>query len=968
MRRTSDVARADEAGRDGRDGSPGAGREVAQAAPPGVPREGRPGRKPVDFWWFIAVALATLGLCAVVDGDLLVVGGALVSAASLIVTVTGVSLWRPRPAAGWWILAGGAFTFLVGRGVLAVQPLTPEGAAPFPSPADPFFLLGYALLVVGAAVLVRHRSAGTEDDSLLDAVIVAAAVGVVVAAYFVAPYVGDREVGLVEKYLTVAYALADVTLVAVTVRLAVGSGSRPPSYYLIAASLTLIIATDVLTTLYTADRIGRSWPVASSALCYVLFGAAALHPSMVQLTARPQLRELRLSRRRLALLCGALLLVPGLLAVEIARGGSRGVPVLATGSVMMAVLVLSRLGGLVRAKERKAARERVLRRAGAALVAATSRQQIQEAALTALSALVAEGTAARVGIAAATQDSLTVVGEVGRGRGLLETVLPFDRLPSSARDALGTHRIVTMRDTWRWGGALPSGEETWHMVLVPLSTRGELTGAFVITSPQTLAAEPLLAVETLAGQVSLALESAALTEEIHRRRAERRFKVLVEHSSDLISVMGPDGVVNFVSPASTNLLGLAPTDLLGRPALERVHPADRNRIRGIMEAAARGGGPPEPAELRLRHASGEWRWFEVVVDNALEEPHVAGLVVHARDITDRKAAELRLAESEARFRSRVQNASDLVLVVDEELTLAYVSPSITRVLGYQAEKLMGTSAVDLIHHDDAATASRVVSQSDRESGPTVAELRFRNAFGAWVLLEATVSDLRHDPAVAGIVLNARDVTERRRSEERWRSFGAEASHQLRTPLTGLRLSIENALADSTASASPALEEALAQVERLQTTVEDFLDLAPRRVDTAPPLDVAAVVEDMDAAWRGLIEADGRNLVVDIETPLPIVHSSAATVRQVLGVLIENALKHGEGPIRLVAKAMAGGLAFEVSDEGKGLSVTPNGQGKGRHMGLALARELAEAEGGRLLMRRAGPSPTFTLFMPAPASS
>ncbi len=121
---------------------------------------------------------------------------------------------------------------------------------------------------------------------------------------------------------------------------------------------------------------------------------------------------------------------------------------------------------------------------------------------------------------------------------------------------------------------------------------------------------------------------------------------------------------------------------------------------------------------------------------------------------------------------------------------------------------------------------------------------------------------------------------------------------------------------------------------------------------------------MDAAWRALIEADGRKLVVDIEPPLPTVHSSAATVRQVLGVLIENALKHGDGSIRLVAKQAAGGLALEVSDEGEGLSVKRNGRPDGKHMGLALARALAEAEGGRLLLRRAGPSPTFTLFMPA----
>jgi hypothetical protein len=87
---------------------------------------------------------------------------------------------------------------------------------PFPSPADVFFLLGYGLMIVGTADLVRRRSAAAEDDSLLDAVIVATAVGVVVCAYVVYPYGRDPANGSLEKLLTAAYGVADVVLVAVT--------------------------------------------------------------------------------------------------------------------------------------------------------------------------------------------------------------------------------------------------------------------------------------------------------------------------------------------------------------------------------------------------------------------------------------------------------------------------------------------------------------------------------------------------------------------------------------------------------------------------------------------------------------------------------------------------------------------------------------------------------------------------------
>ena len=196
---------------------------------------------------------------------------------------------------------------------------------PFPSPADVFFLLGYALMIVGTTDLVRRRSAAAEDDSLLDAVIVAAAVGVVVLAYVVYPYVRDPAHDDLEKLLTAAYGIADVVLVAVTVRLAVGSGRHPASYYLIVGGLTAIIVTDALTTLYALDSAAKPWIVTSSALCYVLFAAAAAHPSMLQLTDRPPPREVKLSRRRLALLCAALLLVPGAAHLR-RRGGGPGRP------------------------------------------------------------------------------------------------------------------------------------------------------------------------------------------------------------------------------------------------------------------------------------------------------------------------------------------------------------------------------------------------------------------------------------------------------------------------------------------------------------------------------------------------------------------------------------------------------------------------------------------------------------------
>jgi PAS domain S-box-containing protein len=907
-----------------------------------------------------------------------VVAGALVSVASLIVVVHGIRRWAPDAASAWWIIAAAALSFLVGRAVLAIQAAAGGGPAPFPSPADAFFLVGYALMIAGTGDLVRRRSASVEDDSLVDAVIVATAVGVVVLAYVVYPYLSEPSYSSLEKFLTATYAMADVVLVAVVVRLAVGAGKHPPSYYLLVGCISGMIVTDALTTLYGLEPVAKPWIVACSAVCYVLLAGAVAHPSMAQLTDSPVLREVKLSRRRLALLCAALLLVPALLTFDVALGDGSATAVLAAGSVVMGLLVIARLAGLVRAKERKAARERALRTAAADLVVCTGREEIYAAAARALLALAeANQPWARTSIAAGEPEAMTVVTSEGhRSHEATGTAVAADLLPPAARAMFASRAPAVIEETapidlvGRAEGPdqrTAMGEEQQaHVLLVPLWSRETFRGAFVVTTARRLAVEPTMAIETLAGQVALALDSAALVEEFHARRHERRFRALVEYSSDLISVMGADGMLRFVSPASTGLLGIAPEDLVGRPALELVHPDDRVRVSAILTSAAGADAPPEPVELRLQQANGRWRWFEVIVNDASGVPDVGGLVIHARDVTDRKAAETRLAENEARFRSLVQNASDLIVVVDETLRVTYASPSVTGVLGYEAERIVGGSGLDLIHPDDATPALRLIAgRSPDDPSPTAIELRLRNAAGTWLNFDVSVRDLRADPAIAGIVLNGHDITDRRQSEERWRAFGAQASHQLRTPLTGMRLSIENSLAQAHGGAQGELRDILEQVERLESTVEDFLALAPRRRAAPAALDVHRIVADLDGAWRGVVESAGRELVTRVDSPLPLMRCSDAAARQVLGVLIENALKHGTGAISVVARKVAGGVALEVSDEGTGIEPDgPRRRSDGTGMGLDLARALAEAEGGRLLLRRRAPSPTVAFLVPS----
>ncbi len=139
-----------------------------------------------------------------------------------------------------------------------------------------------------------------------------------------------------------------------------------------------------------------------------------------------------------------------------------------------------------------------------------------------------------------------------------------------------------------------------------------------------------------------------------------------------------------------------------------------------------------------------------------------------------------LGESERRFRSLVQNASDIVTVLGSDGTVRYQSPAIERTLGYRPEELVGENALAYVHPDDREEIRSVLSEAlgrDRVTRRT--EYRFRHKDGSWRWIESVGTDLSDDPAVGGLVVNSRDVTERKALEE---ELAYRASHD---PLTGL---------------------------------------------------------------------------------------------------------------------------------------------------------------------------------------
>ena len=202
---------------------------------------------------------------------------------------------------------------------------------------------------------------------------------------------------------------------------------------------------------------------------------------------------------------------------------------------------------------------------------------------------------------------------------------------------------------------------------------------------------------------------------------------------------------------------------------------------------------------------------------------------------------------------------------------------------------------------------------------------------------------------------------------RERSLSAEVSHQLRTPLSGLRLELETL---RTSVPSPAgVESALAVVDRLEDIIGDVIRLA-RDLPVAETAEVAVVIASAQQRWHGALAAVTRPLRVKVDPDLPDqIGISTAAATQILDVLLDNARTHGRGAVTLHVRELGDVIAVDVSHEGAPLVEDAHvmfSRRDGQHnggIGLPFARKLAEAEGARVALTSNDP-PTFSLLVNA----
>lgn len=248
-------------------------------------------------------------------------------------------------------------------------------------------------------------------------------------------------------------------------------------------------------------------------------------------------------------------------------------------------------------------------------------------------------------------------------------------------------------------------------------------------------------------------------------KSEERFRSLVQNSSDIITILEADGSIRYQSPSIQRILGYEPQELIGKQALDYVHPEERKGVETILLKALTKPGSVVKVEFRFRHCNGNWVFLEAIGTNHLEDQAIEGFVVNSRDISKRKRSEEKLILFERALHSSI-NAIAITDTQAPDNPVVYVNPAFERMTGYSAEEVVGKNLRFLQGNEIDQPALRKLRKALSEGTECKVILRNYNKNGQMFWNELYVSPVHNQRGIISHYIGVQtDITERKIAEE-----------------------------------------------------------------------------------------------------------------------------------------------------------------------------------------------------------
>ena len=481
------------------------------------------------------------------------------------------------------------------------------------------------------------------------------------------------------------------------------------------------------------------------------------------------------------------------------------------------------------------------------------------------------------------------------------------------------------------------------------------------------------------------------------RTMEAAFKTLSDHDDERDVFQGVEHAYGAYREAIE-----AEFTLLAEGNIQQARALDKQRVEPSYEAFLQ----VLNAAASFHERSAQWSQLMAQTGSLLIAVVALGLVL--RFERARGAARVAEAEhnalqrSEERFRSLVENASNVIAIVDTGVAVRFVSDSSVRVIGHRPEELMGRAFFDYVHPDDRGKLQDAVASAAREIGTVAStEVRFKSLNADWRIVEVVATSRLSDPAISGVVITISDITERklaadalaekaaalRKSNAELEQIAFVSSHDLQEPLR--RLCIHSQLLSNRykgrldQDADNYIERIVEGAKRMQALIKNLLTYYSVGTETKPfkPTDCEAVLKTALLSLKAAISESGMIVTHD---SLPTVMGDESQLGQLFQYLIDNGIKfrNGGAPQIHVSCRMDGEeWQFSLKDNGIGIEpqyaerifiifqrLHSHKEFSGTGIGLAVSKKIVERHGGRMWVEsEPGKGATFYFTVPAVAA-